>query len=410
MVGLAVLAVVIGGVVAAAYYVDKMAVAYLTGQRRVPGKDWWGRDIDMEGRPPGYVFLGFSQPSEEPLGFRITRPTDAGVKAGLKAGDIVTSVNGKSYIRSFDLISDLLSKHKAGEVLPVTVIRGEEELKLELELQTFYRSPGDLDLAYEEVEIPSASGHLLKGWYIPPAEKGDGRVAIFVHGANSSRFQALDGAPYWHQRGYGLLTMDLSGRGTSEGDYVTYTINEREDVRSMVAAMKSRADVSPEKIVVFGTSNGAAASIYASAEGLNVASLVLDAPYSDLWVEAGEMLSARGGHSALRHLLGIAVKLRAGVDLRTVRPVEAIGGFQGPVLFIHGDADTQVLPYHSERMHQLRLESGLPSRRMVIEGGEHGFDNYPPPEEFWGEVLDFCDQYVNGEDQPSDLQAHRTEN
>ncbi len=69
---------------------------------------------------------------------------------------------------------------------------------------------------------------------------------------------------------------------------------------------------------------------------------------------------------------------------------------EAPVLFVHGDADTQVPPRHSERMHELRLERGLPSGRWVLPGGEHGFDNYPPEGIFWNRILDFFDKALGG--------------
>ena len=387
------------GIVVSIWFVDRMALAYLTGQRRVPGKDWFGRELRMQGPPPGYLFLGFSRPSKEPPGFELVRPSDTGLRSGLKAGDVVVSVNGKGYGSSFDLVSFQLANHNAGESVPVDVRRGQEQLSLEIELQAFYRSPKDLDLAYEEVEIDSNSGFLLRGWFIPPPTEGDGRAVVFVHGANSSRFQALDGAKIWHDRGYGLLTMDLSGRGTSQGDYITFTVNERDDVRSMVESLRVRPGISAEKVLIFGTSNGAASAIYAASALPNLPVLVLDTPYSDLWTAAEEMLASRGVQPRLLPLLSWAVWWRAGIDLKAIRPLDAITGFPGPVLFVHGDSDTQVPPHHTERMHERRVEAGLPSSRLLLPGGEHGFDNYP--EDFWDQIVNFCDQQLGGAWRPA---------
>lgn len=391
VVGSLILLILLVGLAAGCWFVDRMAVSYLTGQRRVVGKDWFGNAVRMDGPSPGYLFLGFSRPAEDSTGFEIVRPADEGSKAGLKAGDVVLSVDGKTYQSSFDLVSVLLEEHNAGDSVQVEVQRGDQVRLLEMGLQAFLRTPSDLGLAYEEVEFTSRSGAILRGWFLPPPPGSDGRAGIFVHGANASRFQALDGARYWHNRGYGLLAMDLSGRGTSEGEYVTYSENERWDVVSMVEWLRKKPGVAGDGVVVFGTSNGGASAIYAAATDPDFPPMVLDAPYSDLWAEAGEMLSGRGLPAELLNLLRWPVLWRAGVDLKAVRPVEVIDKVRGPVFFIHGDADTQVLPYHSDRMHQLRLQAGLPSRRLVIPGGEHGFDNYPPPEEFWGSVLDYFD-------------------
>jgi acetyl esterase/lipase len=130
---------------------------------------------------------------------------------------------------------------------------------------------------------------------------------------------------------------------------------------------------------------------------------VVDAPYCDLWEEAGEMLRSRGGHAILRYPLSIAVWLRAGIDLRSVRPLDVITEVKAPVLFVHGDADRQVPVTHSERMHEARLKAGVPSELWILPGGEHGFDNYPPEGIFWNRILDFFDRALGGSPPEWDL-------
>jgi hypothetical protein len=389
--------VLLGALVLGAVTIDRMAVAYLTGQRRVAGEGFWGEAIPNEGPVPGYAFLGFTSPSVEPEGMRLVRAWDMARDIGLRPGDVITAVDGECFHSSEDLMRHLVRRYHAGQVVGITARRGDEALNLSMTLRPFLRHPGDLGLPYEEVELDSDSGYRLKGWFIPPPERSDGRVGIFVHGANASRFQALEnGAEYWYRRGYGLLTMDLSGRGSSGGKYVTYTVNERLDVRSMLRWTRARPGIDPAKVVLFGTSNGGAAAIYAAAEDDPLPALVLDATYGDLWEAAGEMLRARGGHPLLRYPLSIAVRLRAGVDIAGVRPFDAIRRVKAKVLFVHGDADRQVPVTHSEKMHEDRLAADLPSEIWILPGGEHGFDNYPPPGIFWNRILDFMDRALGG--------------
>jgi hypothetical protein len=381
--------------------VDRMAIAYLTGQRRVAGEGFWGEAIPDTGPVPGYAFLGFTRPSDDPPGMRLVRAWDMASDVGLRSGDVITAVDGKTFHSSEELMRYLVQNYAAGQVVPVSAFReeldGKGSLDLRMTLRAFVRHPGDLDLPYEDVEIPSRSGYLLRGWFIPPPERSDGRIGIFVHGANSSRFQALEnGAKFWYRRGYGLLTMDLSGRGSSEGEYITYTLNEREDVKSMLEWARNRPGIDPSRVVVFGTSNGAAAAIYAAAGDDELPALALDAPYGSLWEAAGAMLRSRGAHPVLRYPLSIAVKYRAGVDLGSVRPFDVIQDVKAPVLFVHGDADRQVPVTHSEAMHETRVRAGLPSEIWILPGGEHGFDNYPPEGIFWNRILDFFDRALGG--------------
>ena len=405
---LAVVAIVIGGgVYFGARAVDRMAVNYVTGQRRVAGEGFWGEQIPEDGPVPGYAFLGFTRPSEDPPGLRIMRPWEMARELGLSRGDVVTALEGETFTSAQDLMGHLVQNYAAGEVVSLTAVTpGEEPRTMSMRLRAFVRHPGDLDLPYEEVEIQSDSGYLLRGWFVPPPERSDGRVGIFVHGAHASRYQALEnGAKFWHHRGYGLLMMDLSGRGSSEGEYITYTVNERLDVTAMLRWARSRPGIDPRRVVVFGTSSGASAAIYAAASDDELPALALDAPYGDLWEAAGSMVSSRGGPRVLRYPLFLAVRWRTGIDLAGVRPADVITDVEAPVLFVHGDADRQVLLTHSESMHRARREAGLESDLWVLPGGEHGFDNYPPEGIFWNRILDFFDQALGGPPPEWDLSS-----
>lgn len=395
--GVLLLGLGVGGLFAART-VDGMAVSYLTGQRRVPGRGFSGEEVPNEGPVPGIAFLGVLRPSGDPPGLRVVRPFETGVELGLVPGDVVTEVGGERFRSSSELMTRLVHHYQAGQTVPLRVAHpGEPPRELTMRLRAFLRNPGDLGLPYEEVEIPSESGYLLRGWFIPPPERSDGRVGVFVHGANASRFQALEhGAKFWYRRGYGLLTMDLSGRGSSEGKYITYTMNERKDVRSMLRWARENPKCARDEVVLFGTSNGAASAIYAAVDDEELPALALDAPYADLWDAAGSMLQSRGVPPWLRYPLAIAVRLRAGLDLRSVRPGDVITRVPAPVLFVHGDADDQVPVAHSKRMHDARERAGLESRIWILPGGEHGFDDYPPEGIFWNRILDFFDEALGG--------------
>lgn len=399
----ATLALVVLGVIAGGYFIDRMAVRFITGPRQGVGRDAFGADVRRDGPVPGFAFLGMLRRSETPAGLEVLRPFDTGRAIGLKPGDVITSVDGKLYESGQQLVRDFLQSHAAGDAVSL-IVRDPDgaERQLTLVLEPLLRTPRDLGLPYEDVEIPSDSGFTLRGWLIPPPPTSDGRAGVFVHGTRSSRYQGLrESAAHWYRRGYGLLLLDLSGRGESGGKYETYTLNERKDVASALRWLRARPEVSPERAVLFGTSNGAASAIYAAAEDRALPALALDAPYSDLWLEAGEMLRAFGMSPLLRYPLAVAIRVRAGVNIREVRPIDAITNIRASVLFIHGDRDETVPPYHSERLHKARLDAGLPTERWLLPGGEHGFDNYPPGEEFWNRVMDFYDRALGGPAAPA---------
>ena len=137
-------------IVFGALFVDRMAVNYITGQRRIAGEGFWGEGIANDGPVPGYAFLGFTRPSEEPPGFRIMRPWEMAREIGLERGDVVTSVEGETFSSSRELMSHLVRNFEAGETVRLkAVTEGEPERALTMTLRAFVRHPGDLDLPYE---------------------------------------------------------------------------------------------------------------------------------------------------------------------------------------------------------------------------------------------------------------------
>lgn len=110
------------GILLSARVVDRMAVAYLTGQRRVVGEGFLGENLPNDGPVPGYLSLGFTRPSENPKGMVIRRPREMARELGLAPGDVVTEVDGKNFTSSQDLMSHLVRTTQAGQTLSLTAV------------------------------------------------------------------------------------------------------------------------------------------------------------------------------------------------------------------------------------------------------------------------------------------------
>ena len=130
------------GVVFGALFVDRMAVNYITGQRRVAGEGFWDEGIANDGPVPGYAFLGFTRSSEEPRGLRIMRPWEMAREIGLERGDVITSVEGETFSSSRELMSYLVRNFEAGETVRLTAVtEGEPERALTMTLRAFCTAP-----------------------------------------------------------------------------------------------------------------------------------------------------------------------------------------------------------------------------------------------------------------------------
>jgi pimeloyl-ACP methyl ester carboxylesterase len=94
------------------------------------------------------------------------------------------------------------------------------------------------DLAGESIVIPSRSGSLLHGWYLPGA-KGAGAI-VLLHSLHGSRLSMLSRARLLHDAHYSVLLFDFQANGESPGRHVTFGYLESIDARAAVDYMRSR--------------------------------------------------------------------------------------------------------------------------------------------------------------------------
>lgn len=94
--------------------------------------------IDTEnlgmGRPVATVLIGLST-EEDKGGLKVTAAADDGpaAKAGIKEGDLVTTIDGKK-MDSYDTFQELLASKKAGDVVKVILLRDKKEMTVEVKL------------------------------------------------------------------------------------------------------------------------------------------------------------------------------------------------------------------------------------------------------------------------------------
>ena len=72
-----------------------------------------------------------------PVGVYVVEVQQNGVadKAGFKAGDIITAVDGTS-VKTFEELQNILYKHKVGDKVNVALWRNGETLNLQVQLQS----------------------------------------------------------------------------------------------------------------------------------------------------------------------------------------------------------------------------------------------------------------------------------
>ncbi|HEV8375532.1 MAG TPA: alpha/beta fold hydrolase [Candidatus Polarisedimenticolia bacterium] len=141
-------------------------------------------------------------------------------------------------------------------------------------------APGDLLLRADAVSFQSTDGVTLSAWLVHGDR--DAPVIILCHDLGESKAVFLDAAIPLQQLGYNILMLDFRGHGNSSGNGSTLGTEERYDVMGAIDFLRTRRDLSAERIGLWGIGMGAYAGLFAAAERKEVSALALDSLYPDV--------------------------------------------------------------------------------------------------------------------------------
>ncbi|HUR28986.1 MAG TPA: alpha/beta fold hydrolase [Planctomycetota bacterium] len=215
----------------------------------------------------------------------------------------------------------------------------------------------------ENLEVRAADGVRSVAWF---ADAGTERCAVLLSGIRTNRRGALPRADFWLARGWSVLLPDLRGTGESDPRPISFGWNARLDVEAWVAHLRARG---VRTIALHGQSLGAAAAVYAAADGTQVELLVVDACYDNL----RNALSHRLPWIPLPHVAFLSVRafteLRVHASLDALQPVECVRRIRVPTFFAAGTQDQKVGREASEAL--LRASAAPHKTLHWLAGADH---------------------------------------
>ena len=237
----------------------------------------------------------------------------------------------------------------------------------------------------ESFTIKSFDGLTLKGKYY---KKFPGApIELMFHGYRGNAQRDLCGGI---QRsfacGHNALLVDQRASGGSDGNVISFGINERRDCLSWIDFMLSHfgTDV---RIILTGISMGGATVAMASGEKLppNVIGVLSDCGYTSpkeiicKVIEKDMKLPVWLSYPFVR----LAARLYGGFDLEETDALRALPNCKVPVIFVHGEKDGFVPCDMSRKMYEI-----CPGQRMLytVPGADHGLA-YPVAGEKYIEQL-----------------------
>ncbi|HBY61689.1 MAG TPA: hypothetical protein DEH78_17850 [Solibacterales bacterium] len=233
-------------------------------------------------------------------------------------------------------------------------------------------------------EIASFDGVKLRGVF--KTAPGASACVLVLHGIGDSSRGALGFAPMFLDAGYSVFAPDSRAHGASDGELVTFGIHEAKDILRWAAWLRERGC---GRVYGLGESLGGAALIQAAAQEPAFAAIVAECPYSDLRsIAEYRVTQTAGAWLAVPVKAAVAsamlyTRARYGVDLNAASPVESARGLQTPLLLIHGLADHNTPPSHSQAIAAANPRIAT----WFVPGATHTAAAFKEPAEFRRRVL-----------------------
>ena len=203
------------------------------------------------------------------------------------------------------------------------------------------RNPSHTTLKYETIDFKSTDGKALKGWFIPSTntEPGPKPTIVVAHGLSLLKSQSLDWSYYLADQ-YNLFLFDFRGHGESAPSATTFGDKETKDLIGAVNYVKSRSEVDPTRIGVFGYDMGASAALLAARDLPDVKAIVADSPRARLsdefWHWFDKYSIAQQPLSVTAQLWSIVFR---GSNPYLAAPMDKIEAIKQPILLIGADND-----------------------------------------------------------------------
>ncbi|XP_075666879.1 uncharacterized protein LOC142636512 [Castanea sativa] len=226
----------------------------------------------------------------------------------------------------------------------------------------------------EDLELKNARGHtLLCSHYLPSPIPEDTPLpcVIYCHGNSGCRADANEAAVILLPSYITVLTLDFSGSGLSDGDYVSLGWHERDDLKVVVSYLRSNKNIS--RIGLWGRSMGAVTSLLYGAEDPSIAGMVLDSAFSNLYnlmMELVDVYKIRLPKFTVKmavQYMRRVIEKKAKFDIMDLNCLQVAPKTYIPALFGHASDDRFIQSHHSD----LIFKSYAGDKNIIKFDGDH---------------------------------------
>lgn len=249
------------------------------------------------------------------------------------------------------------------------------------------------EMPHTDMEITSFDGLKLRGRFFEYAKGAP--VELMFHGYRGCSESDLSGGVLRaFKLGRSVAIVDHRACGRSEGNVITFGVNESRDCLSWIDRLNTLiGDGTP--IILTGVSMGAATVMMAAANKLpeNVVGVLADCGYSSAKeIIIKVMQDMKLPTRLLYPFVKLGARLYGRFDLEKTPPCEAMQKCTLPVIFIHGDTDDFVPCDMSRKNFEL---CSAKKKLVIVPGAGHGLAYMKNPEGYLTALTEFFSPLID---------------
>lgn len=206
------------------------------------------------------------------------------------------------------------------------------------------------------VKVPEPEASLSVSIIEPVDRETPAGTVLVVHGVWDEGIWMLGTAKMLAESGYRAVLVDLRGHGRSSGEWMSYGVQEAEDLSQVLDALEERR-LLEGPAGVWGISYGATTAIHLAGRDPRIEAVVAVAPFSTMRDVVPDYsrtilpgVGALISDDTLQEAIDEAGR-QGNFDPDLADAVAAIQKTEAPILILHGTEDWMVPPYHSVRLH-----------------------------------------------------------
>lgn len=252
---------------------------------------------------------------------------------------------------------------------------------------------------------PTKKNVSVNSYYI---DNGSETTIAIHHGYRGDYVSMLPQVQFFSELGYNIILVDARGHGSSEGKFITFGMNESQDLNTWVA---KEVEGKPEQnVYLYGVSMGAATVMMSQEKPQpNVKAVIEDCGYSSVEQQFRDMLRMiskatqyipilnqinwYAKEDTLLNLLNDQhLKPKLEMDLFAVSPLESTKVSGVPALYIHGESDTFIPPVAKDLLYTAAIGY---KEQLGIPGAEHGISFFVDNSKYKAKVIAFMETVEN---------------